>query len=192
MQEDPSIDITRLLRAIKSGQEGALDRLYARVYTQLRQMARQRMRSERKDHTLQPSDLIHEAFIKLVQEHERDLAGRSHFFALAATIMRRILVDHARAKHAARRDPAGVPTPAGPGLPGSTIELDQALERLAKIDERQARVVEMRFFGGFTEEEIGEVLGVTARTVKRDWVMARAWLFAELGGGVLGKTASPK
>ena len=155
-------------------------------------MARQRMGSERKDHTLQPSDLIHEAFIKLVQEHERDLAGRSHFFALAATIMRRILVGQRAGETRRETRSHGLPTPAGPGSQGSTIELDQALERLAKIDERQAQVVEMRFFGGFTEEEISEVLGVTAGTVKRDWVMARAWLFAGLGGGVLGKAASQR
>jgi RNA polymerase sigma factor (TIGR02999 family) len=183
MDEDPSIDITQLLRAIRDGDTGASDRLYARVYVQLRQMARNRMRAERKDHTLQPSDLIHEAFLKLVHVNERDIHGRKHFFALASTIMRRILVDHARAKGAARRSaPAGEAAAVSPPLT-DTIELDNALERLERVDERKAKVVEMRFFGGFTEEEIAEVLGVTARTVKRDWTVARAWLYGELGGG---------
>ncbi|MBI4910210.1 MAG: sigma-70 family RNA polymerase sigma factor [Acidobacteria bacterium] len=181
MDEDPSVDITRLLRAIKNGEDGAADRLYARVYVQLRQMARQRMRAERKDHSFQPTDLIHEAFLKLVHDNERDITGRRHFFALASTVMRRILVDHARMKRAARRSPAQGGQALEVQPHANTIELDQALERLFQIDERQAKVVEMRFFGGFTEEEIADVLGVASRTVKRDWTMARAWLFSELG-----------
>ena len=183
MDDDPSIDITRLLRAIKDGVNGAADQLYARVYVQLRRLARQRMRAERKDHTFRPTDLIHEAFLKLVREGERDFVGRQHFFALASTIMRRILVDHARTKRAAKREVVPVEFGETNGLsPSETIELDTALERLFKVDERKARVVEMRFFGGFTEDEIAQILGVTPRTIKRDWVMARAWLFAELGG----------
>lgn len=183
MADDPSIEITSLLKAIRDGQPTAADRLYAQVYVQLRQMARRHMRGERKDHSLQPSDLIHEAFLRLVQDCERDLNGRRHFFALASTIMRRILVDHARAKRAARRDfNAAIAGALDHNTPDQTIQIDQALERLARINNRQARVVEMRFFGGLTEDEIAEVLGITTRTVKRDWFMARAWLFGELGG----------
>jgi len=183
MESDPSEDITRLLRALKDGSIGAQDLLYSRVYVQLGQIARQRLRKERKDHTLQPTELIHEAFLKLVNESERDIASRRHFFALASTVMRRILVDHARRKRASKRDPGVLPgLTAENGFAPSAIDLDLALEKLAKIDERQAKIVEMRFFGRFTEQEIAEVLGITSRTVKRDWVIARCRLFEELSG----------
>jgi RNA polymerase sigma factor (TIGR02999 family) len=162
------------------------------VYSELLRAARRYMRGERPDHTLQPTALVHEAYLRLVGQREIAWQNRAHFFGVAAQLMRRILVDHARARQAEKRggDVGMVPLEeamvfkeeGGPAL----LALDQALTRLNQFDPRQGRIVELRFFGGLTEEEIAAVLGVSARTIKRDWNVARAWLYNEIN-----KTATP-
>lgn len=156
------------------------------VYTELRRLARYYLSAERHGHTLQPTALVHEAYLRLTKLKEIDWQNRTHFFAVSATIMRRILVDHARTARAHKRgqgwdivslNEAALPPPArGPEI----LALDEALTRLALLDERQAKVVELRFFGGMNEDEAANALGVSSRTVKRDWRIAKAWLFKEL------------
>ena len=144
------------------------------------------MRREAAGHSLQPTALVHEAYLRLTEVKEIDWQSRSHFFAVAATVMRRILVDHARANHARKRgdgwDPVSLNEailPA-PDRGAEILALDAALTRLANLDERQSKVVELRFFAGMSEEEAGNALGISSRTVKRDWRVAKAWLFKEL------------
>lgn len=156
------------------------------VYEELKKVARGYLRRERPGHTLQATALVHEAYLRMAAERGAGWQGRAHFFALAAKLMRQILTDHARKRKADKRG-AGIDlVPIQEGFHVSEEncamlpELDEALRRLAEIDPRSAQVVEMRFFGGLTEEEIGEVLGVSVRTVKRTWAMARAWLYGEL------------
>jgi len=179
-------DITGILSRLKSGDAEAEAALIPRIYPELRRRAALCLRNERPDHTLQPTALVNEVYIRLLGQHQVDWQSRSHFFAVASRLMRRILVDHAREHRAQKR---------GGGLP--LLELDravvltdqqselvlavhEALDRLEQLDQREARIVEMKFFGGLTEEEMALVLGVSTRTVKRDWMMARAWLHAEL------------
>jgi len=164
----------------------AVDALVDHVYATLRRMAGRQMGSERVDHTLSPTALVHEAYLKLVDQHQLDWRDRAHFYAVAARIMRRVLIDHARRKLAGKRggdqvrvtfsDEVGVVV-AGPG---SLIELDGALDRLEELSPRQRQVVELRFFGGMTHEEVAAVLGVSVPTVRRDWRLAQAWLQREL------------
>ncbi|HEV3277380.1 MAG TPA: ECF-type sigma factor [Terriglobia bacterium] len=144
------------------------------------------MRRERPDHTLQATALVHEVYLRLMEEHPVDWQSRAHFFAVAAQLMRRILVDHARAHKAAKR---GGDAPKvfleenlilSEAKSGDMLSLDEALARLAKLDPRQGRIVELRFFGGLSVEETAEVLGISARTVKREWSVARAWLYQEV------------
>jgi RNA polymerase sigma-70 factor (ECF subfamily) len=180
--------ITATLAELTRGDRTAVEKLLPVVYDEMRRLAASYLRKERVDHTLQPTALAHEAFLKLVVQRDIAWQNRAHFMGVAAQAMRRILVDHARKVKAARRgggktivmleeaEVAGV----------SSVEfddLDRALEDLARLSERQARVVELRYFGGLTIDEVGEVLGVSPMTVKRDWTMARAWLFRELSGG---------
>jgi len=180
-------EITSLLAAIRSGDPSAEANLAALVYDEFRAVARRYMRRERPDHTLQPTALVHEAYLRLMHGYPADWQSRAHFFAAASTVMRRILVDHAR-QRAARR-PEGkqrvelddLMASASPRIEQLLI-LDEALDRLAGWDRRQARLVELLYFGGLTEQEAAEALGVSVRTVKRDWSAARAWLQAQLGG----------
>ena len=179
-------EITQLLLRLNQGDRDAEASLIPLVYEELKRIAAARLRSERDNLSIQPTVLVHEAYLRLTGLSQVDWQSRNHFYAISATIMRRILVDHARARRAAKRGTGETllvleEANAASGQPGPDIlALDEALDRLAKLDARQARIVDLRFFTGLTEEEIGTVLGITARTVKRDWRVAKAWLFAEL------------
>ncbi len=162
------------------------------VYDELRRLARKRLAGENRGHTLQPTALVHEAYLKLVDQSRVDWRGRTHFFAVAAMTMRRLLIDHARARGRAKRGgewrrvtlahPLVAGQPEGLDLE-RVLSLDAALEKLAALDSRQARIVEMRFFAGLTVAEAAEVLGVSKRTVEGDWMHARSWLRREMSGG---------
>jgi RNA polymerase sigma factor (TIGR02999 family) len=181
-----STKVTELLLQWGNGNSAALDALMPLVYAELRRRAGHSMRSERHGHTLQPTALVHEAYLRLVNQERISFQNRAQFFALASEVIRHILVDHARARRRNKRVGAAVrvtwieeldvPQPNGLGL----IELDEALQRLSELDHRQGRIVELRFFGGLSNEETAEALNVSAATVKRDWRMARAWLCREL------------
>ena len=179
-------DVTLLLRQVKAGNTAAESRLLEVVYPQLRKIARQYLRRERTGHTLQPTALVNEAYLQLAGQMEKDWQNRSHFYAVAAQLMRRILVDYARQKKAAKREGSRRKVELTDALAIASdrldeiLAIDEALSRLAAFDPRRSKVVEMRFFGGMTEEEAAEVLGVAARTVKRDWSIAKAWLHGEL------------
>lgn len=181
-------EVTLLLAQLRAGQREAEEKLIPLVYDELRRLASHYLRGERPDHTLQPTALVHEAYLRLSRLHELDWQSRSHFFATAATVMRRILVDHARAQCANKRrgcrDALSLEDTlvVSPQRSAELIALDEALQRLAKMDERRSRIVELRFFAGLSEQETGEVLGVSARTVKRDWRIAKAWLYNEING----------
>jgi RNA polymerase sigma factor (TIGR02999 family) len=180
--------VTELLLAWSGGDREALDRLVPLVYSELRRRAGAQLARERGSHTLQPTALVHEAFLKLVDQRRARWDSRAQFFAVAAQVMRRILVDHARARSAEKRggDTLRVSLEEAGDAPISPeadlLPLNEALERLAVQDERQARVVELRFFGGLSVEEVAAVLEVSEITVKRDWAMAKAWLYRELSG----------
>ena len=171
-------DVTRLLRAAGDGERAALDRVVPLLYDDLRRLARRQLARERGPRTIQPTALVHEAFLKLAGSTPR-AQDRAHLLAIAAHAMRQVLVDHARERRAAKRGPDWVSTTLTDGFsttdvdPEALLALDDALERL---DPRQRQVVECRFFAGLDDAEIAEALGVTARTVRRDWVKARAWL----------------
>jgi RNA polymerase sigma factor (TIGR02999 family) len=178
--------ITQLLAEVRGGNAEAESRLASVVYDELHRLAARYMRGERPNHSLQATILVHEAFIRLVDQDDRSWQNRSHFFAAAAQIMRRILIDYARNRRAEKRGGGQPVVQLDDAMVFSDdnceewIAVDQALDRLAERDARLARIVEMRFFVGLTEEEIGEVLGVSPRTVKRDWKVAKAWLHGEL------------
>ena len=179
-------DITALLQQVRAGNAGAESRLLELVYPQLRNIAGRYIARERKGHTLQPTALVNEAYMQLVGQMDKEWHDRSHFYAVAAKLMRRILVDYARQKKAAKRDGnrQQVELTDALAIADDRLEeilvVDELLERLAAFDDRRSRVVEMRFFGGMTEEEVAEVLDVSTRTVKRDWNVAKAWLHGEL------------
>lgn len=181
-------EVTRLLRSLREGAQGSEERLFALIYGELRRMAAARMQAERADHTLSPTALVHEAYLRLAGAEEQ-FEDRSHFLAVAARAMRRILVDHARGRRAAKRGggegAAHVDSLDAPAASSDEelLLLNEALERLAELSPRQGRVVELRYFAGLTEDEVASALGVTRRTVNRDWSMARAWLHRELRGG---------
>ena len=187
MGEPSPTDLTRLLLDWSRGDKTALDRLMPLVYDELRALAERSLRHERSGHTLQGTALVHEAYLKLVDHRQVRWQDRAHFFAVAAQLMRRILVDHAR-RHGAAKRGSGEPrlpldeadAPAAPAPLGDWLALDRALERLGALHERQARTVELRFFGGLTIEETAEVLQVSPATVKNDWSLARGWLYREL------------
>jgi len=181
-------DITQLLRAWGDGNQAALDRLMPLVYAQLRQAAHRYMARERRGHTLQTTALVNEVYLRLAKAREMRWQDRVHFFALSAQMMRRILTDHARARQYAKHGggaqvvsldeaPEVSPKPRA-----DLVALDDALKRLAAVDERKSRVVELRYFGGLSVEETGEVLKVSPETVMRDWKLAKAWLLRELRG----------
>ena len=178
-------DVTELLVAWTNGDEAASAPLMEAVYDELRRMARVHLRGERRDHSLSGTALVHEAYVKLVDQRRVRWQSRAHFFAVAARVMRRLLVDHARARAAQKRGRSFLTSDVGadatvdpPGI--DLLALDSALEKLMALDERQARLVELRFFGGLTVEETAEVLGIAPITVKRDWALARTWLYREL------------
>jgi RNA polymerase sigma factor (TIGR02999 family) len=179
-------DVTQLLNQLKRGNRHAEEQLIPLVYDELRRIAANYMRREDRDHSLQPTVLVHEAYLRLTRMQDVDWQCRSHFFAVSSRLMRRILVDHARHQHAQKRgdglDPVSFDEAVvfSPQRPADVIALDEALKDLAEIAPRQARVVEMRFFTGMTEEEIGEALDIHPRTVKRDWRIARNWLYQTL------------
>jgi RNA polymerase sigma factor (TIGR02999 family) len=178
-------EVTELLLAWKDGDTAARDVLFDAVYGELRRLARTRLARERPDRSITPTALVHEAYLKLVDQRRVQWQNRSHFFAIAGTVMRRILVDHARARAAAKRggelnvplDDAEVPMAP---VAIDVLALDAALEKLASLDRRQSELVELRFFAGLTVEEIAATLDVAPITVKRDWALAKAWLFREL------------
>jgi RNA polymerase sigma-70 factor (ECF subfamily) len=178
--------ITGLLRSWQQGRQDALDELTAVIYPQLRRLAEAVLRREAPGHTLQPTALVHEVYLRLVGPRPLDLNDRAHFLGIAGRIMRQILIEHARRKQSAKRRPEGGRLPLEDGLAVAAessrqvLELDAALTDLAQVDERKARVVEMRYFGGLTEAEIGAVLGVTSRTVERDLRFAHGWLYRQM------------
>lgn len=183
----PPSDVTRLLALASDGDSGAIASLFDVLYRELRRLAVSTMRAERADHTLQPTALVHEAFMRLAGA-QTPVASRHHFFGMAAIAMRRILVEHARARHAAKRGGHA------PRVPLDNVDLamptvldnldigalDLALTQLAAIDERQAKIVELRFFAGLSVEETAHVVGLSSRTVKREWQLSRAWLRREM------------
>jgi RNA polymerase sigma factor (TIGR02999 family) len=186
MSASPYSDVTRLLVDLSGGRSSAADELLPLVYAELRGMAARLLHHERPDHTLQPTALVHEAYLRLVDQRVGTWENRAHFLGIAAQAMRRILVDHARRRGTAKRRgtrvtlDSAIGPPTGPSI--DLLEVDAAVARLARLDERQAKVVELRFFGGLTVEETASVLGVGSATVKRDWTVARAWLHRELSG----------
>lgn len=185
----PPDDVTTLLQHWSQGDGGALERLTPLVYDELRRLAGRYMSRERGDHTLQSTALVHEAYLKLVDQRSVNWQNRAHFFGVAAQMVRRILIDHARARNAAKRGDGAImlPLEEALGVAGhNTLELtslDDALRTLAELDPQQARIVELRFFAGLTIEETAEVMSVSPATVKRDWVTAKAWLYRELVRG---------
>ncbi len=180
--------ITQLLHNVRAGNKEAESLLIEAVYPQLRRIAGRCIRGERPGHTLQATALVHEAYLQLVGQTDKEWQNRVHFFAVASQLMRRILVDYARQKRAGKRDGARRRVELTEALALSEdrldeiLAIDEALNRLEQWDARQCRVVEMRFFSGLTEEEAAEVLGIASRTVKRDWNLAKAWLHGELNG----------
>ncbi len=183
-----TLQLTRMLQAWTSGDASALEQLTPMVYAELRRIARRNMAGEREGHLLQPSALVNEAFIRLLDGAPINWANRSHFFAIAARMMRQILIDLARAEAAGKRG-HGSPHVAlsdvkelvrGEINPIDFVDLDAALNELAKLDARQAQIVELRYFGGLENREISEVLGISEPTVVRDWRVARAWLYYRL------------
>lgn len=180
-------NITQLLNQWSDGDERALDRLTPLVYEELRQQAARYLRRERPGHTMQTTALINEAYLRLIDAKEVRWQGRAHFFAIAANLMRRILVDHARQRNAAKRGGAPVQVTLDRIVATAkqsnidVLAIDEALTKLAAIDRQQSQIVELRFFSGLSVEETAAALGVSPRTVKRDWSVARAWLRREIG-----------
>ena len=191
MKKDPprqEHEITQLLAAWREGNQAALDELYPLVYDELHRLARRYMSRERKGHTLQTTALINEAYVRLVDQRNVQWANRSHFFAISAQIMRRILIDHAR-RHAYAKRGGGArqvsldetATVIHEDL-AEFLRLDEALKSLAEVDPRRSQVVELKYFGGLNNDEIAGVLKISKNTVIRDWNMARAWLHSQLAG----------
>ena len=186
--DEPSDEVTQLLLRWQAGDRAALDKLLPLVYDQLHKLATRQLKRERKGHTLQPTAVVHETYLRLVDQRRANWQSRAQFFAVAAGMMRRVLVDHARSRRAAKRGglmphiaiedvEAGIDPPSV-----DLVDLDDALGKLEQLDADQAKIVELRFFGGLTVEETAEVVRSSPATVKRDWHSAKAWLFRELGG----------
>jgi RNA polymerase sigma-70 factor, ECF subfamily len=179
-------DVTQLLADVRQGQVGAAEALLPMVYQELRRIAASYMRRERANHTLQATALVHEAYLQLIDQTRVEWQNRAHFFGVAAQLMRRILVEHARAHNAAKRGGAAPKLELDealnyfPNRDITILSLEDALQTLEKLDERQSKIVELKFFGGLTTEEISEVLAVSTATVEREWRSARAWLYNEL------------
>jgi len=184
----PAAPVTTLLRAWSDGDETALERLLPLVEAELRRLARRRMAGERRGHTLQPTALVNEAFLRLVDARSVPWQDRAHFFGISARLMRRVLVDHARSRGYQKRGGGIQRVTLTDGLALAAertldlVALDRALEELATIDARKARVIELRFFGGLSVEETAEALHVSTDTIKRDWRLAKLWLLRQLEG----------
>jgi len=189
IENNPRGQVTQLLLAWSGGNPSALDRLVPLIYSELRRQAHRCMRGERKDHTLQTSALINEAYLRLVDSARVEYQDRAHFLAVSAQLMRRILVDFARSRQSHKRGDGAHPVPLDTALnlhrmrSRELVALDDALNELAEIHPRRVKVIEMRFFGGLSVEETAEALGVSPDTVLRDWRIARAWLHRALTGG---------
>jgi RNA polymerase sigma-70 factor, ECF subfamily len=181
-----SPDVTSLLKKLADGNQEAASELIPVIYQELHRLAAGHLRHERPDHTLQPTALVHEAYIKLVAQRNADWQSRTHFFAVASKLMRRILVDyalrHLRAKRGGRQAKLSLDEVVllSPDLPGKMLALEESLTRLERLDARQGRIVELRYFGGLTVEEAAQVLGVSPTTVRREWTSAKAFLYGEL------------
>lgn len=186
MHGDKIPSVTALLGQWRSGDAQALERLLPLVYRELHRVAGRYLRRERSDHTLQSTALVHEAYLRLAGPEAPEWRDRAHFFGIAANLMRQILVEHARARHAAKRGGHAVKLSLedAPDLPVAidldVLALDDAMQRLALMDPQQAEIVELRFFGGLSVDESAEVLGISPATIKRDWSSARAWLYREM------------
>jgi RNA polymerase sigma factor (TIGR02999 family) len=181
---EPQKDVTILLNAVSAGEESTPEKLLEAVYGDLRRLAAKYMRNERDDHTLQATALVHEAFIRLVDWENVSWQNRAHFFAVAAQVMRKILVDHARTKNAGKRGGQKIALDEAVSFAEekdlNLLALEEALQNLEKLDARQARIVELRFFGGLSIEETAYILDVSETTVKREWTFAKAWFQREL------------
>lgn len=180
-------EITRLLRRFADGDSGAAATLWKLIYGELKKLAQARLRHERDDHDLQPTGLVHEAYLRLIVHEHQTWENRGHFFAAAANVMRRILIDHARARHAQKRSVRTVITldeslAITPEQSADLLDLDQALSELEQLSPRQARVVELRYFAGLSVPDVATALRVHPRSVDRDWATARAWLRGRLQG----------
>jgi RNA polymerase sigma factor (TIGR02999 family) len=179
-------DITQLLRDWSKGHQNAFDELLPIIYNELRHVAHNYLRRERDDHTLQTTALVHEAYLKLIDQKQVQWQNRAHFFAIAAQAMRRILIDNARRHAAVKRGEAPEKLSLEDvesisiGKDETLLALDEALQELEKIDPQQSRVIELRYFGGLTIEETAEVMNLSSATVKREWAMARAWLYKKI------------
>jgi len=186
MSAASSGEITRLLDAVAHGDAEAKSRLASLVYAELHARAAGYMCGERRDHTLQPTALVNEAYLRLLEKQRPGFHNRAHFFAIASATMRRVLVDHARSRRAAKREGGRIKVELEENLAAGNLQLDrmlildEALDRLAEMDPRQVQLVEMIYFGGLTQVEAAAALGISSKTVKRDWASARAWLQAEL------------
>ena len=180
--------VTRLLQAWGDGDVRARDTLISLVYAELKRQAQAYLRRERSDHTLQPTALVHEAFMRLMSQQRVEWRNRAHFFGIAAQMMRRILVDHARERQAARRPPLGLrrelDEESAAVMPAEVevLMLDEALDHLARLSARQAQIVELKYFGGLSEDDVAAVLSVSRATVTREWQAARAWLYRRMSG----------
>jgi RNA polymerase sigma factor (TIGR02999 family) len=186
MSSDPQHEVTQILQNWSGGDSEAPARLMPFVYDEMRRLARVFLAKERGNHTLQPTALVHEAYVRLIDQTRVNWQNRAHFYGIAASMMRRVLIDHARSHATDKRggatirlsiDDVQVPVEE---RAAALLDLDEALERLKEMDERKCKIVEMRFFGGLSDEEIAEVLDVSTRTVLRDWKTARLWLYREL------------
>ncbi len=182
-------EISQLLRSWNDGNSQALEELLPLVYDELHRQAHRYLRREREGHTLQTTALIHEAYLNLIKQNRFNFQNREHFFAISASLMRRILVNYANARHRQKRGGQDENLELNDSILIATqstdldlLALDGALRRLAEMDEQQARIVELRYFGGLTIEETSEVMGIAPATIKRDWKMTKAWLYRELGG----------
>lgn len=188
-QESRDHDVTRLLHDWARGDQAALDHLIGLVYPELRRIAARHLRGERQGHTLQPTALVNEAFLRLVQQPDKRWNDRAHFFAVAARIVRNVLVDHARARDAAKRGSGGltvVLTESSAKVPApevNLLDLDTALRELERLDPQHSRIVELRYFAGLSIEETAAIVGVSESSVKRDWVLAKTWIRRRMEGG---------
>jgi len=193
---DPSVDVTLLLKQLSDGKQDVLAELIPHVYDELRRLAAYHLRQERQNHTLQATALVHEAYMRLVDQRRVDWKNRSHFFGVAAHLMRRILLMHARRHHAAKRGGSAKPISLNDAVvftreqSADLVALDELLNRLSVLDPQQARVVELRFFAGLSVEETADLMGMSTATVKRDWAMAKAWLAREMGAAASRENAS--
>lgn len=183
-------DITGLLHLWSQGDPSALERLTPLIYAECRRIAARQLRREHREHTLDPTELVHELYLRLVDQTRASWENRAQFFGVAARLMRRILVDYARARHAAKRGGSGIFVSLGAAADVSddpqaadVVAIDEALDRLAAQDPEQVRIIELRFFAGLTVEETAHVVGRSPRTVKREWRVAKAWLYRELRSG---------